>query len=86
MLSAGLISTILGYNRLHQETLESWLSEVTPDNSMWKRCYRAMVHGWEAEDFHTRCDGKGPTVSIVRVQDYVFGGFMDVNWNREYKV
>merc|ERR1719320_887610 len=38
--------------------------------------YRASVHGDLASDFHSYCDGKGPTVVIVET-DYgnVFGGY-----------
>jgi hypothetical protein len=37
--------------------------------------------GWEARDFHSRCDGKGATLTVVRSEEgYVFGGYASVPW------
>jgi len=30
--------------------------------------------------FHRKCDGKGPTVTIIKVNNYIFGGYTDVSW------
>ena len=46
----------------------------------WRLCYQASVHGWSAKDFHTNCDNKGPTVTLVKVGEYSFGGYTDQNW------
>jgi hypothetical protein len=38
--------------------------------------YKASEHGFTAKEFHNRCDGKGPTISIFKVLDGPFiGGF-----------
>lgn len=43
--------------------------------------YVASIDGDGASDFHEKCDGKGPTVVIVKTKDgYVFGGYTDVVW------
>jgi len=26
--------------------------------------YRGSIHGWMSHDFHSRCDKKGPTISL----------------------
>ena len=31
--------------------------------------YRGSRDGWEAEDFHSRADGKSPTISLFKVKD-----------------
>jgi hypothetical protein len=31
--------------------------------------YCGSIHGWECEDFHSRCDGKRPTISLFKVKD-----------------
>jgi hypothetical protein len=31
--------------------------------------YRGSEHGWKYIDFHSRCDGKGPTISIFKIKD-----------------
>jgi hypothetical protein len=33
-----------------------------------KNLYRGSIHGWKAEDFHSRCDGKRPTISLFKVK------------------
>jgi hypothetical protein len=55
-----------------------WLVE---QNFEWRLCYRASLDGWKAEDFHSKCDNKGPTVVFVKVGNFIFGGFTDRNWS-----
>ena len=52
---------------------------ITGSNK-WRLCWRASQHGSASTTFHSRCDNKGPTVTIVRVGEYVFGGYADVSW------
>ncbi len=43
--------------------------------------YRASRDGHNAEAFHARCDGKGPTLTALRsANGCVFGGFAAVGW------
>ena len=43
--------------------------------------YCASHDGWEGADFHSRCDNKGPTVTVIKCSDgYVFGGFTSTAW------
>ena len=46
----------------------------------WHLLFRASRHGFKAQNFHSRCDYKGPTVTIVQSGDYIFGGFMEISW------
>ena len=50
-------------------------------SSKWERCWRAQKDGWTASTFHGNCDYKGPTVTIVRVDNYIFGGYTSINWS-----
>ena len=52
-------------------------------NSPWKRCWHASVDGWAASTFHSRCDGKGPTVTIISVGKYIFGGYTSMSWGKQ---
>jgi hypothetical protein len=54
-----------------------WLAER---NFQWRVCYRASCDGWGAKDFHLNCDNKGATVVLVQVDNFIFGGFTDLNW------
>jgi hypothetical protein len=31
--------------------------------------FRGSIHGWNFKDFHSRCDGQGPTISLFKVKD-----------------
>jgi hypothetical protein len=31
--------------------------------------YSGSIHGWRFKDFHSRCDGKRPTISLFKVKD-----------------
>ena len=59
--------------------MKGWLDVVTGSDLRWINCYRAAEHGWEAASFHSRCDFKGPTVTLVKVDEFVFGGFTDLD-------
>ena len=72
-------STILSKNESYSNILRQFLDGHDPH---WLLCYRASVHGWEARTFHSRCDGKRDTVTIIKSGKYVFGGYVDVPWGR----
>ena len=48
------------------------------------RCWHAKTDGWAASTFHSNCDGKGPTVTIIKVGSYIFGGYTDLTWGGKY--
>ena len=82
-LSSGFLedSVIVGNNKNHLTSLRNWLVPVEQSSaSVWKRCRRASVDGWASRTFHSRCDGKGPTVTIIRVARYIFGGYTSLPW------
>ena len=62
--------------------LKSYLSPVMMDSypSVFVRCWHAKTDGWAATTFHNNCDGKGPTVTIIQVNSYIFGGYTNVSW------
>ena len=43
--------------------------------------FRASRDGFFAKTFHSMCDNKGPTVTIVRSGENIFGGFTEHSWN-----
>ena len=60
--------------------MKEWLDNVIDPDLRWKNCYRATQHGWNASEFHKRCDKKGPTLTLVQVGKSVFGGYTDLDW------
>jgi len=47
--------------------------------------YSATRDGFEAQQFHDKCDNKGPTLVVVKSsQGYLFGGYAAQPWNSNY--
>ena len=53
-----------------------------PPSLTLSRSPSAVRDGWTAGDFHSKCDGKGATLTLVRSKEgYVFGGYTAVPWS-----
>ncbi|XP_066016656.1 uncharacterized protein [Pocillopora verrucosa] len=81
-LNNSVILTSLDYNNYTGKLL-SYLEPVLL-SSKWSRfvkCWHAKTDGWAASTFHSNCDGRGPTVTIIKVNNYIFGGYTDVSWS-----
>jgi hypothetical protein len=67
-------------HRKYAQKLDEWL----PEKGNWNICWRATRDGWESAVFHSKCDGKIPTLTVVKVvknnRTYVFGGYSTVTW------
>ncbi|KAL9961983.1 hypothetical protein ACROYT_G031033 [Oculina patagonica] len=74
-------SAILNDNAFYQSRLHQFLTPAVGSNHWWLLCYRASTHGWAVSTFHSRCDGKRDTVTIVKKGQYVFGGYTDIPWD-----
>ncbi len=45
--------------------------------------YRPTRDGFTSQAFHSKCDGKGNTITIIKNNlNYVFGGYASSAWNR----
>ena len=42
--------------------------------------FRGSENGFSTEEFHKRCDHRGPTITIMKSKHYLFGGFTDIPW------
>ena len=73
-------SEILKKDASYLKALGDFLKSVVHSNSHWQRCWRASQDGWAATTFHSLCDNKGPTVTIIRVGNYIFGGYTSHSW------
>lgn len=74
------LSRILGLNSKYYDALRVWLEPLLPKNARWSRIYRAAEHGFSARTFHEKCYKYGTTVTLVKVGNFVFGGFSDQRW------
>ncbi|XP_068705901.1 uncharacterized protein [Montipora foliosa] len=78
--TAMMNSVILSSDGFYLRHLAKFLSPVIGDDSRWELCYRSSAHGTYDRTFHNKCDGKNNTVTIVKTNDFVFGGFTDIPW------
>ena len=67
---------------IYRNQLRQFLKPAVGSNPQWVLCYRASSHGWAASTFHSRCDGKRNTVTIIKTGQYVFGGYTDIPWGK----
>lgn len=76
-------STILaGVDQKYADQLVSYLEPVMKSsNSTFVMCWSGKTDGWLAQKFHDNCDGKGPTVTIIKVGDHIFGGYTNEDWH-----
>ncbi|XP_068706848.1 protein slit-like [Montipora foliosa] len=78
--SALMNSVILSSDGIYLRHLAMFLSPLVGDHSRWGLCYRSSTHGPSDRTFHRNCDGKSNTVTIVKKNDFVFGGFTAIPW------
>ena len=63
--------------------VNSWLKHrLDRRHSSFVLLYRASRDGWLASKFHAICDHRGPTVTVVRSGDYIFGGYTEESWDK----
>ncbi len=54
-----------------------------PLNLKWKLIYRATVDGFSAANFHSKCDGKSNTLTIIKsMNSCIFGGYTEAFWTQ----
>jgi hypothetical protein len=51
-----------------------------------KMLYRGSRDGFKAFDFHRMTDGKGPTLTLFKIEDGdCFGGYTEAKWSSPEK-
>ena len=74
-------STIISNNSFYSAELASILASVVGQvESKWELCYNALADGWSPQIFHTNCDNIWHTVTIIKKETYIFGGYTDIPW------
>ena len=80
-LEAGINnSVIVGNNSEYLAYLNNWIKPTRSDSD-WKLCWRASRDGWDSSRFHSLCDEKGPTITLIKVGKYIFGGYTSLSWS-----
>jgi hypothetical protein len=80
--AASMIDSQILSPQQHDQIL-SWLPESSGGKHMkLELLYRASRDGWQCQDFHSRCDNKGATVTVIKCTGgFVFGGYADASWS-----
>lgn len=77
--TARFITNIQGFTDEYDTIMGSWLDAVIPNHGKWLRCFR-LLPIYKTNRFHISCDGRGPTVILIRSRQNLFGGFLDTPW------
>ena len=63
-------------NQQYDDKLREWIGDY-----QWKLLYRASEHGYSAWSFHEYCDGKWPTLIVIKsTGGWIFGGYTTETW------
>ena len=62
----------------HRQSLKGWLP--TDLEGEWRLLFRASGDGFASQSFHSKCNKKGPTVTVVKSGANIFGGFTEISW------
>ena len=65
-------------NEGYRQNLKGWLP--TDMEGEWRLLFRASRDGFANKTFHSKCDNKGPTVTVVKSGANIFGGFTENSW------
>ena len=69
-----------------RETLVDWLKDTRESlGDDYVLLYRPSRDGWSASNFHSCCDNKGPTVTVIKSRNYIFGGYTEQPWQSSSK-
>jgi hypothetical protein len=91
ILSIDDFSNSLQQSEILNPTLNQQLVNVCEfnPNEKWHLLYRGSRDGFEARDFHTKCDGHSRTLTLCKAfnSGYIFGGYTNVCWSssNQYK-
>ncbi|CAM4842959.1 unnamed protein product, partial [Rotaria magnacalcarata] len=62
----------------HKKKLNEFYGKT---NQRWELIYKATRDGFDANAFHSRCNDKGPTITIIKSNNnYLFGGYTAIPW------
>jgi hypothetical protein len=69
-----------------QTSLSEWLKAGAKDKSGWKLAYQGSRDGFGSDKFHSMCDLKGESVTIIKSSNgFLFGGYSSVSWDTKNK-
>jgi hypothetical protein len=64
-----------------EDLLLEWVTEAAGSKCVFKLLWKGSRDGFTAEAFHSRCDNKGLTLTLIQSSfNKVFGGYTSVPW------
>ena len=84
VLKQDICKTIHENHKKHFKYLTKLLNFETIDQLFYnlRLFFRASEHNFSPNKFHELCDGKGPTITIIRsTSKNLFGGYASISWN-----
>ena len=65
----------------HLDRIHNWLEEDGSDGKL-SLLYRGTRDGMESNHFHSKCDNKGPTLTIIETTSgIIMGGYSNTHWS-----
>lgn len=61
----------------HQHILNQFCRTL---NQQWQLIYRGTRDGFGEGTFISRCANQGPTITVILVDKYLFGGYTSISW------
>ena len=63
-----------------RSTLNEWLQGSGYGDRRWMPCINSLEDEITRYKLQNLCGGKGPTISVLKSGDYIFGGFFERSW------
>jgi len=68
-------------NSVSSLQLLKWIGNKDSKKNSWEIIYKASSDGFDTATFHTKCDYKGETVTVIQSKSgHIFGGYNPENW------
>jgi len=62
----------------HHDLVFNWFGS----NKQLHLLYKATRDGFKAQDFHSKCDNKGETITVIKsTKGFTFGGYTPISWS-----
>ena len=63
-------------NQQYDAILREWIGDCK-----WRLLYRSSEHDYTSKSFHEYCNGKGPTLIVIKSDEgWIFGGYTTQSW------
>ena len=75
-------SEFLPNTQIVDKQYDSYLTKWVGSDYKWRLLFKASEHDFSSKSFHTYCDGKGPSLIIIKCTGgWVFGGYTTQSWS-----